>query len=131
MPKVWAFWRNVDVRLACFVCFFRMSKMKMHSSSYLVSGPEENSGQQAGKTGSNQKCGGFVNGSLVNVFPFALDPQVHEQPRRDTTAWYRTIQAPMGGLKLFGRLRARLKRRPQSPLDVGETEHGFAIERVR
>lgn len=42
-----------------------------------------------------------------------------------------SIQAPMGGLKLLGRLRARLKRKPQSPLDVIETEHGFAIDRVR
>lgn len=41
------------------------------------------------------------------------------------------LQAPMGGLKLLGRLRARLKRRPQSPLDVVETEHGFSIDRVR
>ena len=40
-------------------------------------------------------------------------------------------KAPMGGLKLLCRLRARLKRRSHSPLDVVETEHGFAIDRVR
>ncbi|CBN74132.1 hypothetical protein Esi_0013_0028 [Ectocarpus siliculosus] len=37
----------------------------------------------------------------------------------------------MGGLKLLYRLRARLKRRPQLQLDVKETDHGFAIEKVR
>ncbi|CAN0095141.1 unnamed protein product [Scytosiphon promiscuus] len=37
----------------------------------------------------------------------------------------------MGGLKLLYRLRDRLKRRPPSPLDMAETEHGFSIEKVR
>ncbi|CAM9405904.1 unnamed protein product [Ectocarpus sp. 6 AP-2014] len=37
----------------------------------------------------------------------------------------------MGGLKLLYRLRARLKRRPQLQLDAKETDHGFAIEKVR
>lgn len=37
----------------------------------------------------------------------------------------------MGGLKLFSRLRARFKRRPQAPLDYSQAEWGFAVEKLR
>lgn len=64
------------------------------------------------------------------MYPFDRRPKTDEQCG-GTYILVPQLVADMGGLKLLGRLRARLKRRTQSPLDVVETEHGFAIDRVR
>lgn len=84
-----------------------------------------------------EPSGGFLVGWRSSLFHCDLRrsrdfvTQTHTHTNTEKTLADQTQTSPMGGLKLLCRLRARLKRRPQSVLDVAETDHGFAIDRVR